>query len=129
MWGFTILFLTIIEAYGDLFHEDLPHPRVRAHREWIGFIEDFFAVAVLLALIVFTIIRIKNAPARKDRKSRFYGSHTGAAWLVLAMIAGGDHHPAPVPGGPDQHRGLPLRLVGLRLPWHRPRRCTRSGRG
>jgi len=53
----------------------------------IGFIEDFFAVAVLVSLCVFTAIRIKNAPSRKERSSRFYGSHTRAAWAVLAMIA------------------------------------------
>ena len=55
-----------------------PRPRW----EWIGFVEDFFAVAVLLALIVFSIIRLKNAPEKLERKSRFYGSHTGAAWLT-----------------------------------------------
>ncbi len=87
MWGFTILLLTIIEAYGALFDRDFFIPLL-GHWEWIGALEDFFAVAVLLALIVFTIIRFKNAPSRLDRKSRFYGSHTGAAWIVLAMIAG-----------------------------------------
>ena len=54
---------------------------------WLGFLEDFFSVAVLLALIVFSIIRIQNAPAKKERSSRFYGSHNDAAWLVLAGIA------------------------------------------
>jgi Fe-S oxidoreductase len=87
MWGFTILLLTIIEAYGDLFQKSFHIPGIGTW-SWIGFLEDFFTVAVLLALGVFTIIRIKNAPARKERGSRFYGSHTGAAWLVLAMIAG-----------------------------------------
>ena len=42
---------------------------------------------MLVSLCVFTIIRIKNAPAKKQRESRFYGSHTGAAWMVLVMIA------------------------------------------
>jgi Fe-S oxidoreductase len=32
------------------------------------------------------VIRLRNAPARRQRASRFYGSHTGAAWLVLFMI-------------------------------------------
>ncbi len=87
MWGFTILLLTIIEAYGDLFNKYFHIPGIGTW-EWIGAIEDFFIVAVLAALCVFTVIRIRNAPARKERKSRFYGSHTGAAWIVLAMIAG-----------------------------------------
>jgi len=44
-------------------------------------------VAVLVALCVFAMIRIKNAPARRERNSRFYGSHTDAAWLTLGFIA------------------------------------------
>ena len=41
-----------------------------------------------MSLLVFVGIRVKNSPKREDRRSRFFGSHTGAAWLVLAMIAG-----------------------------------------
>src|SRR5581483_7909294 len=55
---------------------------------FIGFIEDFFAVAVIVALVNFTIIRFKHSPKRENRRSRFFGSHTGAAWLVLLMILG-----------------------------------------
>jgi Fe-S oxidoreductase len=87
MWGFTILLLTIIEAYGDLFDTDFHIPGIGT-MGWLGFVEDFFTCAVLLALITFSIIRLIQAPSRLDRKSRFYGSHTGAAWLVLLMIAG-----------------------------------------
>jgi Fe-S oxidoreductase len=86
MWGFTILLLTIIEAYGALFQRDFSIPLI-GHSSFVGFVEDFFATAVLVSLLVFAAIRIKNAPARKQRQSRFYGSHTGAAWLVLALIA------------------------------------------
>ena len=86
MWGFTVLLLTIIEAYGALFARDFAIPII-GHWSAVGFIEDFFAVAVLVSLVVFSIIRLKNAPARKQRASRFYGSHTGAAWLVLLMIS------------------------------------------
>jgi Fe-S oxidoreductase len=86
MWGFTVLLATIIEAYGDLFDRDFHIPWI-GQSNWLAFVEDFFATAVLVSLAVFTIIRIVNAPSRKDRASRFYGSHTGAAWLVLFMIA------------------------------------------
>ena len=65
MWGFTILLLTIIEAYGDLFHEDFHIPLI-GHWDWVGFIEDFFAVAVLVALVTFSIIRLKNAPSPQE---------------------------------------------------------------
>jgi Fe-S oxidoreductase len=87
MWGFTILLLTIIEAYGDLFNKYFHIPGIGTW-DWVGFIEDFFTVAVLLALITFAIIRLKNAPSRLERKSRFFGSHLDAAWITLLMIAG-----------------------------------------
>ncbi len=85
-WGFTILFFTILEAYGALFDTDFFVPLIGRGRA-LGFIEDFFAVAVLVALCVFAVIRLRNSPDRLDRKSRFYGSHTGAAWIVLVLIA------------------------------------------
>jgi len=86
MWGFTVLLLTIIEAYGSLFQRSFHIPLIGTDN-WLGFVEDFFASAVLVSLVVFTIIRIKNAPSRKERLSRFYGSHLGAAWLVLFLIS------------------------------------------
>src|SRR5487761_1827712 len=87
MWGFTLLLFTIIEAYGCLFQPTFHIPGIGTS-PGLGFIEDFFAVAVLVALAVFTVIRIKNAPSRRERASRFYGSHTDAAWLTLLMIFG-----------------------------------------
>jgi Fe-S oxidoreductase len=85
-WGFSVLFLCIIEAFGALFDENFAIPFI-GHWSVVGFIEDFFTTAVLLALITFSIIRLRNAPARKQRASRFYGSHTGPAWQILGMIS------------------------------------------
>jgi Fe-S oxidoreductase len=87
MWGFTILLLTIIEAYGDLFSKTFAIPGI-GHWPAIGFIEDFFASAVLVSLGVFALIRLVNSPKRKERGSRFYGSHLDAAWITLGMIGG-----------------------------------------
>jgi Fe-S oxidoreductase len=86
MWGFTVLMTTIIEAYGSLFDRNFHIPWI-GQDNWLAFTEDFFATAVLVSLCVFSVIRIKNAPAKKQRESRFYGSHNGAAWAVLIMIA------------------------------------------
>ena len=86
-WGFIILLFTIVEAYGDLFSKRFSFP-LFGHGRGLGFLEDFFAVAILVALSTFTIIRILQAPARRQRKSRFYGSHTRAAWVTLSMIFG-----------------------------------------
>jgi Fe-S oxidoreductase len=84
-WGFIVLLLTIIEAYGALFSRDFAIP-VIGHWAVIGFIEDLFAVGVLAGIITFTVIRIRDNPHKEGRKSRFFGSHTGAAWVVLGMI-------------------------------------------
>ncbi len=86
-WGFTFLLLTIIESYGDLFSRTFAIPWI-GHWEAIGFLEDLFAVAVLAGIITFTVIRWRNSPEREGRASRFFGSHTSAAWLVLGMIFG-----------------------------------------
>jgi Fe-S oxidoreductase len=85
-WGFIVLLLTIIEAYGALFSRTFSIPGIG---QWaaIGFIEDLFATGVLAGIVTFTVIRIRNNPHKEGRRSRFFGSHTRAAWVVLAMIA------------------------------------------
>ena len=85
-WGFVILAATILEAYGALFDQDFHIPLI-GRWQALGFLEDFFAVAVLLALAAFTYWRIRQAPRRAERGSRFYGSHTGPAWGILGMIS------------------------------------------
>jgi Fe-S oxidoreductase len=85
-WGFLVLMLTILEAYGSLFQRTFSIPWI-GHWAFIGFVEDLFAVGVLCGIITFTIIRLRNDPHKEGRKSRFFGSHTRAAWVVLGMIA------------------------------------------
>jgi len=85
-WGFTVLLTTILEAYGELFDDDFALPLV-GHSPVLGFLQDFTSVAVLVSLAVFAAIRLRESPARRDRGSRFYRSHTGQAWVILAMIA------------------------------------------
>jgi len=84
-WGFIVLLLTIIEAYGALFSRSFAIPGI-GHWALVGFIEDLFAVGVLIGIVTFAIIRLRTDPKRRGRESRFSGSHTGAAWLVLALI-------------------------------------------
>lgn len=84
-WGFLILGLTVIEAFGELVLEGFHFPIIGA---WsvIRFMEDLFAVLVMVGIVVFAIIRLRNNPATKGRDSRFFGSHTTGAWIVLGMI-------------------------------------------
>jgi Fe-S oxidoreductase len=84
-WGFIVLLLTIIEAYGDLFSRTFAIPGI-GHWPAIGFLEDLFSAGVLAGVLTFTIIRLRDNPHRAGRRSRFFGSHTRAAWVVLAMI-------------------------------------------
>lgn len=84
-WGFTILLLTVIEAFGDLFSAKFAIPGI-GHSAAVGFLEDLFSCAVLAAVLAFLVLRIIQSPRRRERRSRFFGSHTSAAWVVLAGI-------------------------------------------
>ena len=85
MWGFFVLATVYLEAYGVLFDPKFHIPVIG---RWgvLGFLQDFFAVAVLLGILTFAIIRLRSEPKEHGRTSRFYGSHTGGAWLILFMI-------------------------------------------
>jgi Fe-S oxidoreductase len=85
MWGFFILASVYLEAYGLLFDHNFHIPFIGTW-DGLGFLQDFFAIAVLLGIITFAIIRIVREPRKHGRDSRFYGSHTGGAWLILFMI-------------------------------------------
>ena len=85
MWGFFILLTVYIEAYGFLFEENF-HIPVIGRWDALGFVQDFFATAVFLGIATFAIIRLRSEPKEYGRQSRFYGSHTGGAWLILFMI-------------------------------------------
>ena len=85
MWGFFILGSVYLEAYGLLFVHDFHIPLV-GRWDGLGFLQDFFAVAVLLGIATFAVIRLRTEPKEHGRESRFYGSHTGGAWLILFMI-------------------------------------------
>ncbi|HTL23704.1 MAG TPA: (Fe-S)-binding protein, partial [Mycobacteriales bacterium] len=85
-WAFVILTLTIIEAIGALFDRNFAIP-VIGHWRLVGFAEDMIGTLLLVALATFAVIRRRQEPKKIERASRFYGSHTGPAWLVLFMIS------------------------------------------
>jgi hypothetical protein len=59
--GFFILGSVYVEAFGVLFDPKFHIPFVG---RWpaLGFLQDFFAVAVLAGIIVFAIIRLRSSP-------------------------------------------------------------------
>ena len=85
MWGFFILATVYVEAYGTLFQPNFHIPIVG---RWgaLGFLQDFIALSVVAGIATFAIIRLRSEPKEYGRSSRFYGSHTGGAWLILFMI-------------------------------------------
>ncbi|MGO9352284.1 MAG: heterodisulfide reductase-related iron-sulfur binding cluster [Mycobacterium sp.] len=85
MWGFFILLTVYIEAYGVLFQPNF-HIPIIGRWDALGALQDFFALAVATGIITFAIIRLRSEPKEYGRGSRFYGSHTGGAWLILFMI-------------------------------------------
>jgi Fe-S oxidoreductase len=84
-WGFVILITVYVEAYGALFDEHFAIP-VIGHWAVLGFAQDVIALAVLVSIITFAVMRVRQDPQRRQRASRFYGSHTRGAWLILFMI-------------------------------------------
>jgi len=84
-WGFLVLITVYIEAYGALFTPHFAIPLI-GHSPALGALQDTLALAVLVSIIAFAVMRVRQAPERRQRASRFYGSHTGGAWLILLMI-------------------------------------------
>ena len=85
MWGFFILVTVYVEAYGTLFQNNFHIPIV-GRWDALGFLQDFIALSVVAGIATFAIIRLRSEPKEYGRSSRFYGSHTGGAWLILFMI-------------------------------------------
>ncbi len=85
MWAFIILGITVVEAFGELIWSNWHFPVIG---DWpiVRFAEDLFIVLVLVGIVTFTIIRLRNNPKDRGRWSRFFGSHTSGAWLILFMI-------------------------------------------
>ena len=125
MWGFFILGIGLPRGVRRAVRPDFAIPFV-GHWDALGFLQDFFAVAVLLGITTFAIIRIVREPKKHGRDSRFYGSHTGGAWLILFMIFNVIWTLRPVPRRGGGHRQPALRQRRVLLARHGLRCCTRS---
>ncbi|MCD0453815.1 Fe-S oxidoreductase, partial [Actinocorallia sp. API 0066] len=86
MWAFFLLATVYIEAGVALLFGIETHVPILQTWGPVGFVQDFIAVMCAVGLAVFAGIRIKNAPKTQGRRSRFFGSHLGGAWLILFMI-------------------------------------------
>ncbi|HVL80627.1 MAG TPA: (Fe-S)-binding protein [Actinomycetota bacterium] len=86
-WGFLVIQVALLESVGEFFDPHFALPII-GRQAWLGFMFDFFVLAVAVSLFSFFLIRLKNSPHRHQRRSRFFKSHVGPAFLVLALIFG-----------------------------------------
>ncbi len=86
-WAFLILGTVYLEAYGILLSRN-PEWHIPIVGTWdvLGFAQDLIAVLCLVGIALFAQIRLRESPDKLGRSSRFSGSHTKGAWLVLFMI-------------------------------------------
>ena len=114
-WGFCVLLLTIVEAFGAIFNPTFQIPIIG---NWpaLGFIQDLFALLCVAAVVAFAVIRFREAPKDQGRGSRFFGSHLGPAWMYrdeLLRYHNADQIPRAslgvvhLPGLVLENRGLP----------------------
>ena len=127
-WGFIVLGATILEALRRAVRPGLRHPAHRPPGRGSGSSRTSSPWRCWSRLAV-----VRRHPARarataRGPPSRFFGSHTGAAWLVLFMIFNVVWTPAALPRRPDQHRRTSRTSDAARSPPSGSRSCSsRSG--
>ncbi|MBW8172734.1 (Fe-S)-binding protein [Ornithinimicrobium sp. Arc0846-15] len=87
MISFGLLFMTLVNAYGQLFS-----PRFDlwglAHFTPLAWLFELFGWGAIIGILVLIGIRQKESPRSAGRKSRFYGSTAWQAYFVEAVILG-----------------------------------------
>jgi Fe-S oxidoreductase len=87
MISFGLLFLTLVTAYGQLLdpHFALPVIGHWAPYEWLT---ELFGWAAVLGIVVLVVVRQREHPRGRGRRSRFWGSSFWQAYFVEAVILG-----------------------------------------
>ena len=87
MVSFGLLFFTLITAFGQLFQVTFQLPLIG--RWWpFELLTELFSVVGFLGIVFLTVLRLRNLPKDKGRKSRFYGSVMWQAYYVEYTIIG-----------------------------------------
>ncbi|RKT79197.1 Fe-S oxidoreductase [Terracoccus luteus] len=91
MVSFGVLFLTLVNAFGQLFKPDFALPLV-GHFPPYEWVTELFAWTGLLGILALIVIRQRRHPrsatGRDGRDSRFFGSNWWQAYYVEATILG-----------------------------------------
>ena len=83
--GFYGLFLTLVEAFGEVFNPEWHLPLIGEWSLWNLFV-DLIGTGTILGIVYLIIRRQLDHPRRQGRKSRFAGSNEGRGYFVEAVV-------------------------------------------
>ncbi|MCZ2821776.1 (Fe-S)-binding protein [Modestobacter sp. VKM Ac-2977] len=83
--GFYGLFLTLVEAFGEVFNPEWHLPLIGEWSLWNLF-ADLIGTATVLGILYLIVRRQLDHPRRKGRDSRFAGSNEGRGYFVEAVV-------------------------------------------
>src|SRR3954465_11278643 len=83
--GFYGLFLTLVEAFGEVWNPEWHLPLIGEWSLWNLFV-DVIGTGTVLGIIYLIIRRQLDHPRRKGRASRFAGTNEGRGYFVEAVV-------------------------------------------
>ncbi|WP_164702592.1 (Fe-S)-binding protein [Modestobacter sp. KNN46-3] len=83
--GFYGLFLTLVEAFGEVFNPEWHLPLIGEWALWNLFV-DLIGAATVLGILYLIVRRQLDHPRRQGRASRFAGSNEGRGYFVEAVV-------------------------------------------
>ena len=83
--GFYGLFLTLVEAFGEVWNPEFHLPLIGNWGVWNLFAE-IIGTGTILGILYLIYRRQKDHPRRQGRKSRFAGSNEGRGYFVEAIV-------------------------------------------
>src|SRR3978361_971947 len=83
--GFYGLFLTLVEAFGEVWNPKWHLPVIGEWSLWNLFV-DIIGTGTILGIVYLIIRRQQDHPRRKGRASRFAGTNEGRGYFVEAVV-------------------------------------------
>src|SRR4051794_32273525 len=83
--GFYGLFLTLVQAFGEVWNPAFELPIIGNFFLWNWFV-DLIGALTVVGILVLIAIRQKDHPRRQGRASRFAGSNEGRGYFVESVV-------------------------------------------